>query len=139
MKNYLMGSNRRNNDIFGDMFDDFFKPFYLADSKREMKTDVKETENGYEVSIDMPGYDKKDINLSLKDGYLTVKAEKTEKEEDNKKYVLRERSVSCARSYYLGEEVSEEDIKAKYQDGTLYIDIKKKEEKPALPKNIQID
>ena len=82
MRNYL---SKRNNDLgfgfFDEVFDDFFKPVFYGVKETAMKTDIKETEKGYELSIDMPGYDKKDINLSLDNGYLKVEAKREEKEE----------------------------------------------------------
>ena len=139
MKNYL---TRRNNEggLFGDFFDgfdNFFAPaFYPHD--REMRTDVKETENGYEVKVDMPGFEKKDISLELKDGYITLSANREEKEE-NGKYVRRERKMSVSRSFYVGNDIKEEDVKAKYENGTLTFDIPKKEEKKPESGRIAIE
>ncbi len=137
MRNYLQ---RRNEDygmsIF-DAFDDFFKPSFFTGSNHKMRTDIKETENGYELKIDMPDFDKKDINLSLDNGYLTVEAKKEEK--DDEKYIHRERSFSCARSYYVGANITEEDIKAKYENGTLSLSVPKNDKKQIEKKNIQID
>ena len=93
-------------------FEDFFKPVYFSGSN-QMRTDVKQTENGYELSVDIPGFEKQDINLTLSDGYLTVEASRKETNE-NDKYVHQERSISCKRSYYVGEAVTEEDKNAKY-------------------------
>lgn len=129
MKNYL---TRRNNegDLFGDWFngfDDFFAPAYYAKAG-EMRTDVKENEKDYEIKVDMPGFDKKDINLTLKDGYLTLSANREDKEEDGK-YVRRERKMSCSRSFYVGDAVKAEDVKAKYENGTLIFNVPKTEEK----------
>ncbi len=133
MKNYL--SRRDNFDLgFNSIFDgidDFFSPIFF-ERKNEMRTDVKNTENGYELSVDLPGYDKNDINISLDNGYVTISAKREDKEE-NDKYVRRERSFSCSRSFYVGEDLREEDIKAKYNNGTLIVDIPKVEKK-ALPK-----
>ena len=138
MKNYL----QRANDNFGfnlfDAFDDFFKPVFYSEPKAKMRTDIKETETGYELQVDMPGFDKKDISLSLDDGYLTLKAEKQENQEDGK-YIRRERSFSCSRSFYVGEQITEEDIKAKYENGTLEISVPKKDVKKIEKRNIQID
>ena len=139
MRNYLQ---RRNNDFFGldffsDVFDGFFAPSVVR-SHDNMRTDVKETEKAYELAVDMPGFDKKDITVELKDGYLTVSASKQEKEEDGK-YVRRERSYSCSRSYYVGDGVTENDVKAKYNNGTLNLFVPKKEIKQIQSKNIQID
>ena len=139
MRNYLQ---RRNNDFFGldffsDVFDGFFAPSVVR-SHDNMRTDVKETEKAYELAVDMPGFDKKDITVELKDGYLTVSASKQEKEEDGK-YVRRERSYSCSRSYYVGDGVTENDVKAKYNNGTLNLFVPKKEIKQIQGKNIEID
>lgn len=139
MRNYLQ---RRNNDFFGldffsDVFDGFFAPSVVR-SHDNMRTDVKETENAYELAVDMPGFDKKDITVELKDGYLTVSASKQEKEEDGK-YVRRERSYSCSRSYYVGDGITENDVKAKYNNGTLNLFVPKKEIKQIQGKNIEID
>lgn len=139
MRNYLQ---RRNNDIFGldffsDVFDGFFTPSVVR-SNDNMRTDVKETEKGYELAVDVPGFDKKDLTVELKEGYLTISASKQEKEEDGK-YVRRERSYSCSRSYYVGDGITENDIKAKYANGTLNLFVPKKEIKQIQSKNIVID
>ena len=118
-----------------NVFDDFFNtPFFTRSESSMMKTDIKEHDNGYELTIDMPGVKKEDIKAELNDGYLTVSAEsnssKDEKDEKGK-YICRERySGSYSRSFYVGDAVTEEDIKAKFENGTLTLDIPKKE---ALP------
>ena len=140
MKNYLVS---RNNgffpSVFDDFFDDFFKPVLYKNHTYGMKTDIQETDTAYELSVDMPGFEKKDIVLNLDNGYLTVEARREEKEEDGKNYVRRERNFSCKRSYYVGDGVTEEDVKAKYENGTLQICVPKKKEKEITRKNIQID
>ncbi len=140
MRNYL---SRRNNDFgfdfFNDAFDDFFKPVFYGVKETSMKTDVKQTDAGFELSIDMPGFDKKDIELSLENGYLKVQAKRSEKEEDEKSFVRRERSFSCSRSYYVGEGITEEDVKAKYNNGTLELFVPKKDKEIAQKKNIAIE
>ena len=98
-----------------------------------MKTDVKEKDSGYEVAIDLPGFKKEEINAKLQDGYLTVSAQKDinndEKDEEGK-YIRRERYTGqCRRSFYVGEAVEEEDIKAKFEDGILRLEIPKKDAK----------
>ena len=93
----------------------------------------------YNLEDAVPGFDKKDIELTLSDGYLTVNAKKQEKEMDNEKFIRRERSMSCSRSFYVGEVVGEEDIKAKYNNGTLVLTIPKLDKKELPKKNIQID
>lgn len=98
-----------------------------------MKTDVKETEQGYELDVDLPGFKKEDLKLELTNGYLTIHATRNENndEKDNEgKYVRRERySGSMSRSFYIGENITEEDIKAKFEDGILKMSIPKNEAK----------
>lgn len=98
-----------------------------------MKTDVKETDAGYEVDIDLPGFKKDEISAKLDDGYLTISASKgLDKDEKNKegKYIRKERYAGAmSRSFYVGGDVTEEDIKAKYEDGILRLSIPKKEAK----------
>ncbi len=141
MRNYL--SRRNGNDLgfgfFDDVFDDFFKPVFYGVKENSMKTDIKETKKDYQLIVDMPGYDKKDITLSLENGYLKVEAKKEEKEEDSDNFIRRERSYSCARSYYVGDNVTEDDIKAKYADGTLTLCIPKVEKQIPQRRNIEIE
>lgn len=146
MKNYLMNNeNKRNNelDFFDDAFGGFFKPLFYEEKHHSMKTDIKETENSYVLDIEVPGFDKKDVNVSLENGYLTVSAQKRtceggengEKDKKKENYIRRERSCSVSRSYYVGD-VDKEAVKAKYENGVLTIDIPK--EKPALPESHSI-
>ncbi len=97
--------------------------------KNIMKTDVKETEDAYEVHVELPGYKKDQLNLELENGYLTVKAVKnteTEEKKEKENYIRRERySGSCSRSFYVGEHVKHEDINAKFEDGVLFLRIPK--------------
>lgn len=128
-------------NLFDDFMDDAFErnffgernPLYGKHSKNLMKTDVKETETGYELDIDLPGFKKDEISAHLEDGYLTVSAAKgvDKDEKDNEgRYIRRERySGSMARSFYVGNAVTEEDIKAKYEDGILSLSIPKKDPK----------
>ena len=135
--------------IFGEnLFDDFFYDFAKPVRKSLtcstpvsgiMKTDVKENENGYELAIELPGYKKEDVQAQLKDGYMTVTA-KTSTSNDEKnadgKYIRRERYVgTSSRSFYVGEEVTQDDIKAKFEDGILKISVPKKEAKPQVEEN----
>lgn len=140
MRNYL---SRRNDDFgfnfFDDVMNDFFKPVFFSDAHRGMRTDVKEKDGNLELLIDMPGYDKKDINLSLENGYITVSAKREESEEDKDNFMRRERSFSCSRSYYVGDAVTEEDVKAKYENGTLSLVVPKKEKRIEQKKNIEIE
>lgn len=140
MKNYLTGRNNGLGfNLFDDLFDDFFKPALYNNTRNAMQTDIRETDSGYELAIDMPGFDKKDISLNLENGYLTIEAKREERVEDDKSYVKRERNYSCKRSYYVGESISEEDVKAKYLNGTLEISVPKKVEKETKRKNIAIE
>ena len=136
--------------IFGEnLFDDWFgfptfnelrdidRKLYGRHAAHEMKTDVKEHEGGYEVDIDLPGFKKEDISISLENGYLTVSAAKgLDKEEKDKKgkLIRQERYAgSLTRSFYVGEQITEEDIKAKYENGVLSFTVPKKEEPKKLP------
>ena len=140
MRNFLSRRNDGFNfNFFDDVMNDFFKPVFYSGGERSMRTDVKETEDAIELYIDMPGYDKKDISLSLNDGYLTVEAKREEKEEDANSYVRRERSYSCSRSYYVGKAITEEDVKAKYDNGTLSLSVPKKDNKQLPKKHIEIE
>ena len=141
MKNFLTkgGFGDLGFNFFGDAFDDFFKPFTLMPSVNNMRTDVREREDGYDISIDMPGFEKKDINLTLNKGYLKVEANREQKDEDKDSFIRRERSYSCSRSYFVGENITEEDVKAKYENGTLTLSIPKNEKKELPVKQISID
>lgn len=134
--------------LFDEWMDDF--PFYFDRNMRKldkklyghngknlMKTDIKEVDNGYELEMDLPGFKKEDVQVSLENGYLTVRAtkgldmDKTDK--DNGQYIRRERYAgACERSFYVGDELTEEDIKGSFKHGMLHLEIPKKEAKPAV-------
>ena len=126
--------------IFGEnLFDDFFDyPFVKneAESNGLMKTDVKDTEHGYEITMNLPGVKKEDVKAALKDGYLTISAtsdSKKEEKNDKGQYIRRERYTgSCQRSFYVGDDITEEDIKAEFKHGLLKLFVPKKEAKPAV-------
>ena len=126
--------------IFGnDWFDDFFGyPFgnYSVRTNEMMKTDIKDTENGYEITMSLPGVKKEDVKAELKDGYLTIQATSgtnNDTKDENSKYIRRERYYgTCSRSFYVGDEVTQEDIRAKFEDGTLKLTVPKKEAKQAV-------
>ena len=129
----MMIPRRHSFDLFDDMFGDSF--FNEGESKL-MKTDIKEKKDKYIIDIDLPGYEKEGIKLDIQDGYLTVHASvnKEEKDEEKGKFVRKERYVGeCSRSFYVGKKVTEEDIKAKFKNGTLSIEVPRKEEKKELP------
>lgn len=131
--------------VFGenmmDVFDDFDRNFfrgwdrpervlYGKNASRIMKTDVKETENGYELDVDLPGFKKDEIKLELQNGYLTISTEKSlENKDEQKGRVLRQERYAgtMSRSFYVGEHVTEEDIHARYENGVLSLTIPKKE------------
>ena len=134
-------------NLFDDWMDfpfekDFFgtkNPLYGKHAKNMMKTDVKDTENGYEVDIDLPGFKKDEIKVKLEDGVLTISAAKgLDKDEKDKKgsYLRRERYAgSMSRSFYVGDHVTVEDIHPKYENGILSFSVPKAENKPIEEKN----
>ena len=128
--------------IFGEnLFDDWMdfsfpdidKALYGKHAKNEMKTDVRETEDGYELDIDLPGFKKDEVTAQLDNGYLTIHASKgLDKEQKDKKgkYIRKERYAgSMSRSFYVGDAITEEDVHAKYEDGILKLSVPKKEAK----------
>ena len=134
MKNYI--TTRNNRDLFDEAFDNFFRPFYMDSDSSFMKTDIKETDKNYVMDVEMPGMEKKDINLKFESGYLTVSAKKETHEEEGK-YLRRERATSFSRSYYMGD-VDEKQIKAKYENGILTVTVPK--DKPEeIKHHINID
>ena len=143
MKNYIQKRNNYQHNPFFDAFDDFFKPVFYDDRADSMRTDIKETENGYQLDVEMPGLDKKDIKISLENGYLTVSAEKSSREEENKdkneKYIRKECTVSCSRSYYVGDDIERENVKAKYDNGMLTLTVPKSQPKQLPSHNIEIE
>ena len=125
----------RNNafDLFDDMFHDpFFTRSAQPAAPQIMKTDVEEKDNGYVLDIELPGYAKEDVQAELKDGYLTIAAQKglDKDEQDKKGRVLRQERYAgaCSRSFYVGN-VKPEDVKAKYEDGVLSVIVPKEDVK----------
>lgn len=131
---------RRNSfDIFDDFFDEGFFP---KKERNLMKTDIREKKDKYVVDIDLPGFEKENISLSLNNGYLDIsaKTEKEENSEDEERFVRQERFYGeCSRSFYVGEDITEEDIHAKFNNGILKIEIPKKEKQEKLPESKQIE
>ena len=139
MSNYLptvFGENLM--DVFDGFDRNFFHRFgnvdralYGKHAQHMMKTDVKETDEGYEVDVDLPGFKKDEIHLELNNGYLTISTEKTlEKDNEGKKgKMLRQERYSgvMQRSFFVGEHLTEEDIKASYDSGVLHVIIPKKD------------
>ena len=131
-------------NLFDEFFDDYFTghpawngrdPLYGKRAKNLMKTDVRETEDTYEVDIDLPGFKRDEITVDLKDGCLTVSAAKgLDKDEEDRKgrYIRQERYAgACSRSFYVGDSVTQKDISAKFEDGILKIHLPKSA--PQLP------
>ena len=125
----------RNNNLgvslFDNMFDDMFRdPFFTSSNTTKlMKTDIQEKDDKYILDMDLPGYDKEDIKAQLKDGYLTISAQKNtsndEKDEEGN-YIRRERYCGkCSRSFYVGDSIKEEDIKANFNNGILQLSFPK--------------
>ena len=138
--------------IFGSDFDDFMdfsfpnisKELYGKRANQVMKTDVREVGENYEVDIDLPGFKKDEIEISLEKGMLTISASKgldKDEEDKNGKYIRRERYAgSMSRSFYVGDSITESDVHAKFENGTLKLTIPKEEHKqPEEPKYIAIE
>ena len=127
----MMIPRKRNNfDLFDEMFND---PFFTRGESKLMKTDIKEKGDKYLLEVDLPGYEKEDIKIEIEDGYLTVHAsmnKNIDESDKDSKYVHKERYVGeCSRSFYVGEDIKEEDIKASFKNGTLKLELPKKEAK----------
>ena len=139
-------------NLFDDFFDDIFrsiptrnctkqrKKLYGRRAGHVMKTDIKEKDNGYEFEIDLPGFAKDEVKVSLENGYMTIEAakglDKDEKEKETGKYIRKERYAgACTRSFYVGEEVDPGEIKAEFKHGILKLFVPKKEAKPAVEEN----
>ena len=143
MINMMMIPRRRNEfDLLEDMFR--IDPFFSEEGSKVMKTDIKEKNNEYLLAVDLPGYDKNDIKISVEDGYLNIHAKTNTEKEDKEegKLIRKERYYGeCSRSFYVGNNITDEEIKATYKNGTLKLVIPKKEEKKELPekKYIQIE
>ena len=131
----IFGENLFDDDWMDFPFDrDFWgrkNPLYGKNANKIMKTDIREHDGGYELDVDLPGFKKDEINVELENGYLTISATKgLDKDEQDKKgkYIRRERYAGAMqRSFYVGDEVTQEDIKAKFEDGILRLSIPKKD------------
>ena len=139
----------RNNNLgfslFDNMFDDMFRdPFFTnSNNTKLMKTDIQEKDNNYILDMDLPGYEKEDIKAQLKDGYLTITAQKNTSNDDKDEegnYIRRERYCGkCSRSFYVGDSIKE-DIKANFNNGILELTFPKEvEQKAEEMKYITID
>lgn len=128
-------NNNFGGNLFDNMFDEMFRDPFSANKRvdKVMRTDIQEKDNQYILDMDLPGYEKEDIKAQLKDGYLTITAQKNEISEDKDEkgdYIRRERySGKCSRSFYVGEGVKEEDIKASFNNGILQLTFPKQADK----------
>ena len=137
-------------NLFDEFFDDDFpmipmrsirNPLYGKNAKNLMKTDVRETDNTYELDVDLPGFKKDEVQLDLKDGYLTISAAKgLDKDQEDKKgkYIRQERYAgACSRGFFVGEGIEPRDVSAKFEDGILRVSLPKQVKKE-LPRNSTI-
>ena len=126
----IFGENLFNDDWMNFGFPEVEKALYGKHASHEMKTDVRETDSGYEVDIDLPGFKKDEINIQLDNGHLSISAAKgLDKDEQDKegKYIRKERYAgSMSRSFYVGNAITQDDIKAKYESGILRLSVPKK-------------
>ena len=133
---------RRSYDLFDGMFDDLFNAPFIS-TNTAMRTDIHENENGYTLDIELPGYKKEDVMIDLEDGYLNISAkhETSDEERDAKGNVVRNERYfgSCSRSFYVGNKITEEDIRAKFDNGILEISIPKETKKIETKKTISIE
>ena len=145
----------KNNNVFDTFFGDPWfndpwfddrdiqkaqKKLYGHNEKKLMLPDIKESDKGYELEMDLPGFKKEEIKASIENGYLIISAEKglekDEKESEGKKYICRERYTgSCQRAFYVGDDIEKDDIKASFKHGILHLDIPKKQPKPQVEEN----
>ncbi|MCI5884514.1 MAG: Hsp20/alpha crystallin family protein [Clostridiales bacterium] len=135
--------------IFGEnLFDSFFNDFAKVgrtEVPKVMKTDIREDEKGFELDIELPGCRREDVSAELKDGYLTIAGKtssSSDEKDDSGRFIRRERyQGSCSRSFFVGDELEQEDIKAKFENGILKVFVPKKEPKPQVEtrKMIQIE
>ncbi len=139
----MMLMPRRDFDLFGD---DFFRDDFFPGRDKNlnlMKTDIKETDHSYVLDIDLPGYNKEDIKIDVTDGYLTINAKSSNEvnQEEKGKFVRRERFTGeVTRSFYVGEDIKEDEIKANFRNGILNLEVPKvsPEEKKSEKKYIEI-
>jgi len=129
----MMIPRRRDFDLLDDMFKD---PFFTHEDSKIMKTDIKEHKDNYDIIVDLPGYNKDDIKIDVDDGYLNIHATMSSDNEEKEKgkFVRRERYFGeCSRSFYVGDAITTEDIKASFKNGTLTLVVPKKEEQKEIP------
>lgn len=133
---------RRNFDLFDDFFDDSFMRKNEKVMHPMMKTDVRELDTGYVIDIDLPGVSKENIKIDIEDGYLNINArvESSNNDEEKGTFIRRERYVGeCSRSFYIGEDIKDEDIKASFNNGILSLSFPKVEENHEKPEKKYIE
>lgn len=130
---------RSNYDLFDDIFGD---SFFKKNENSMMKTDIREEDDKYVIDVDLPGFSKENIKVDITDGYLTINAKMDSGKNDEKKgkYVRRERYFGeCSRSFYVGEDVTSEDIKASFKNGILCLEVPKVDEQKKLPEKKYVE
>ena len=139
----MLVPRKREFDLLDDIFDE---PMFNFSHNNIMKTDIKDHKNSYEIVVDLPGYEKDNIEMTINDGYLTINAktkhEVNEGNEEGSKFIRKERYYGeCSRSFYVGNTIKEEDIKANFKNGVLSVSVPKKDPKKEISekKRIQID
>ena len=141
---YMMIVPRRNFDLFDDFFND---PFFAKEERHThpmpmMKTDIRENEKSYVIDVDLPGFEKENIKVDVEDGYLNINAkiDSSNNEEEKGKFIRRERYVGeCSRSFYVGEDIESDDIKASFKNGILTLEVPKVEEEEKKPEKKYIE
>lgn len=133
MRNFLITNNNSNTDLFNffdETFNGYFKPIFSSAKTENMHTDIIDNEDSYLLNVELAGFNKDDIQISIDNDYLTIEAKKDENTESKDKvnYIKKERSISCSRSFYVGN-VVQDDIKATYENGLLSISVPKEKDK----------
>lgn len=135
----MMNLLKRERDFFDSLFDEFsISPFLKTET---MKTDIKETDTGYELAIELPGFDKKDVKVSMDNGYLLIEAERKSEKEDKQssKYIKRERYYGMLkRSFYVGD-VNIHDVKGNFTDGVLKLEVPKEIKKVETKRYLELE
>ena len=126
-----------------DLFDDFFgRDFFSAGTNSLMRTDIKEQKEKYVIEIDLPGFEKDNVQVDLQDGYLKVSAQVEQKNDagdEGSRFMRRERFYGqCSRSFYVGDDVKREDVKAAFKNGVLTLSVPKVQEQEKLPESTHI-
>lgn len=135
--------NRYDNNVdnfIGDAFENLFRPLFYDEKFDSMKTDISETDKDFRLDVELPGYDKKDISIDYENQYLTVRAGKEANDEDKENkdcFIRKERSVSCQRSFFVGD-IDETKVTASYSNGILTVVIPKVEQQKPEKKGIDI-